>query len=118
MFGFTTSQVLAEAFVVEEALEKVNRSFASDGKFPTQVVEVTNVHACADDGQDAEDIKSFVCVTLKVEAESAAAAEKVIPVEFLTSLIASLLVTGDETVALEGNWEVVDAQPMEPQTNA
>ena len=116
--GFTTSQVLAEAFVDEEDLEQVNRSFANNSKFPAQVMEVTQVHACTDDGQTGEDIKSFVCVRLKVEAESAAAAENVIPVEFLTSLITSLLVTGDETVSLEGNWEVVDVQPTEPQTNA
>jgi len=119
--GFLTKEELSELELSESELAGFTATSIEEGTFPEGVVGVMKASWSPDDsvhegGKDEEgDIKVFVSITLRVEAEDEDEADYMdAPVGLLTK-VTDMLST---EIDLEGNWEntrmcdVVEDQPQ------
>jgi len=106
--GFLTDESLSELELSESECGGFTDTSLAEGTFPKGVVGLVKASWSPDDsvykgGKDEEgDIKVFVSITLRVEAEDESEADYMTPPEGLLTRITDMLGT---EIGLEGNWE-------------
>lgn len=116
--GFTLDANVACAAMDAAAVDGFNDTMSSENGFPAGVQRVLKAYVSEDDNQTSDDRHVFVCVTLRVEANSLIEAESMIPPKGLLTRLADFLgqdASGNNALDLEAHsWELTDSEPAQP----
>lgn len=110
---FITTRAVSGAELTPRQLAKLNRAMAADRLFPAGVksVEIARVSDDSEESDTRGDLKRFVSIVLRVEAESADAAKEKTPPDAFLGKIAEA-VAGRHSIDVEGGWEITDVDAV------
>lgn len=113
--SFTSNPDLTELELGEAELATLNDQLKSRGELPAGVFGVVSASVSPDDGQEDDDCKVFITITLLMEAENEHQADYLeAPAALMEKVVAALIGDkADDGLELDGAYEVLEVNVPE-----